>query len=102
MSCALRNLKVLQGWMGLVTKPIKKHKIKNNKSLGIKSTKCLKGSKIQKRLVSSLGGKSEIVGSDEFENGGAFIGNESTASIWLGHVVSEQDYGDFGQIDRTN
>ena len=66
-----------------------KHKSKSNESLGIKSTKSLKGSKIQKHLLTSLGGRSEFVGSDELENGGNFIGNESNTLIRLGHMVSK-------------
>ena len=57
--------------------------------MGIKSTKSLKGSKIQKRLLASLGGRSEFVGSDELENGGNFSGNESNTSVRLGHMVSK-------------
>ena len=77
------------GMDGISNKTHQKHKAKSNKSLGIKSTKSLKGSKIQKRLVSSLGGRNKFVGSDELENGGNFTGNESNTSVQLGHMVSK-------------
>ena len=74
---------------GISNKTHQKHKAKSNKSPGIKNTKSLNGSKIQKCLVSSLGGRNEFVGSDELENGGNFTGNESNTSVQLGHMVSK-------------
>ena len=90
------------GMDGISNKTHQKHKAKSNKSLGIKNTKSLNASKIQKCLVSSLGGKSEFVGSDELENGRNFIGNESNTSVRLGHMVSKQDCGNTRRDDCTN
>ena len=74
---------------GIIYKTHQKNKFKNSKSLGIKSTKSLKGSKTQKCFTSSLGGNSEVIGTDELENGRFSSGSEPTTSIRLGHVVSE-------------
>ena len=46
--------------------------------------------KIQKRLVSSLGGRNEFVGSDELENGRNFTWNESNTSVRLGHMYQNR------------
>ena len=70
--------------------------------MGIKSTKSLKGSKIQKRLLASLGGRSEFVGSDELENGGNITGNESNTSVRLGHMVPKQDCDNTERDDCTD
>nr|POF06080.1 putative ribonuclease h protein [Quercus suber] len=54
---------------GVIYKTHQKSKFKNSKSLGIKSTKSLKGSRTQKCFTLSLGGNSEVAGTDELENG---------------------------------
>lgn len=80
---------IFVGADGIIYKTHQKSKFKNSKSLGIKSTKSLKGSKTQKCFTSSLGGNSEVIGTDELENGRFSSGSEPTTSIRLGHVVSE-------------
>ena len=92
---------VSTGADGIIYKTHQKNKFKNSKSLGIKSTKSLKGSKTQKRFTSSLGGNSEVVGTDELENGRFSFGSEPISSIQMGHVVSEQNCGNSERGDRA-
>ena len=48
-----------------------------------------------------MGGNSEVVGTDELENGRFSSGSEPTSSIRMGHVVSEQNCGNSERGDRA-